>query len=150
MFRIDWNDTTQLIGRVERFFQQCRTRIRDMFSWSQCRNDISCTLQCFPFGTGNMIGHTRLAGVNVGTTQVFGRNDFSRRSFDQGWTTKEDGTILLHNDCFIGHAWDVGTTRGTTTTHDRNLWYISGTHIGLIVKDPSKMEFIWKDLCLLG
>ena len=120
------------------------------FAVVQTRHRFSRQRQRMGVVVGQMIGHPRQTGVHIAATQVFRADDFANRRFDQRRPTQKNGALVFHNDGFITHRRHIGATCGATAHDHRDLRNALRAHIGLVVKNPTKVVAVRKHIVLVG
>ena len=113
------------------------------------RDDITHNGQRMFVIFGHMINHAGPTAMQVATAKILGTDLFTRRGLDQRWASKEDRTLIAHNDAFVGHCRDISATRSTAAHHAGNLRNALGAHIGLIEEDAPEMVAVGKDFILM-
>ena len=59
---------------------------------------------------GKVVRHSTFAGMHPSATKSLLVNFFACRSFDERRSSQEHTPLLLHDDIFICHGWDICTT----------------------------------------
>jgi hypothetical protein len=59
---------------------------------------------------GKVVRHSTLTGMHPSAAKSLLVNFFTRRSFDERWSSQEHTPLLSHDDIFICHGWDICTT----------------------------------------
>src|SRR5690625_2772593 len=97
-----------------------------------------------------MIRDPRQAGMNIPTSQFFGGHLFTSGGLHQGWAGEENSPLVSDNNWFIAHCRYVGSPSSARAHNHRNLSNAFGRHIGLVVKDATKMISVREYLILIG
>jgi len=114
----------------------------------QVLNDTAAEVQGVHIISSHMVSDTRLLAVESSTAELFSSDDVSSGGLDERRTAQEDGTGLLNNDGFVGHAGDVGTTSGARAHDDSDLGNALSRHVGLVVEDATEVKLVGEDISL--
>lgn len=88
--------------------------------------------------------------VHLATTELFGSDDFTSGSLDEGGTSEEDVALFLDNDALVGHGGDVGSSGGARAHDDGYLGDALRAHAGLVVEDAAEVVGVGEDISLTG
>ena len=102
------------------------------------------------FVFGQVIRHTGLFAVQVGTPQIFGSDHLAGGRFYQWWAGQEDGGLFFHHDHFVGHGGHISAAGGAGTEHDTDLRNATGGHVGHVEKDAPEVFAVREYLVLAG
>src|SRR5215207_5455959 len=97
---------------------------------------------------GEVVGHTRTAGVDVGPAELFGGYVFARGRLHERRPAEEDRTFALDDNYLVAHRRNVGPTRRAAPHDGGDLGYAPGAHAGLVVEDASEVVPVREDLVL--
>ena len=97
-----------------------------------------------------MISYARSATVNISTAKILSCYYLTSCRLNQRRASEKNCALLFHNNRLISHSRHIGAAGCTGTHYCRNLWDITGRHIGLIKKDTAEMFAIRKHLILAG
>src|ERR1700675_1111232 len=86
--------------------------------------------------------------MHVAAAEFLGRDLLARRSANERWARKENRSLLAHYDVFVAHGRHIRTARCATAHHNRDLRDTLSGHLCLVVKNPSEVTLIWKNLGL--
>src|SRR4051794_22659067 len=78
------------------------------------------------------------------TTECFVVYVFANGCFYEVRPCQVNGTCSFHHDGFITHDRQIGTTCHTSAHNCRDLDDAFGAHLRVVVKDATKMIFVWK------
>ena len=97
-----------------------------------------------------VVGDAGAAGVDLGATQLLGRDVLAGRGLHQRRTAQEDGARALDDDRLVAHGGHVRAT-GRATAHDqRDLRDPRGRHPCLVVEDAPEVVAVREDVRLEG
>jgi hypothetical protein len=99
---------------------------------------------------GEVVGDARSAGMDVGPTQLLGRNLLAGRGLHQGRAAEEDRALLLDDHHLVAHRWHVRPARRATPHDGGDLGYALGRHPRLVVEDAPEVVLVRKDFVLQG
>ena len=95
-----------------------------------------------------LIRYSWYSGMDSSSTQLFSWHDLSCCSFDQRRTCQENGTIPFHDDVFICHGRDIGSSSCATSKHDGDLRNSFTGHLCHVVENSTKMTLSWEHFAL--
>ena len=101
---IDWNDSIEVLF-IEEWFGWLNTVScvldEGIIAEAKVLDNRSSYLEGMLLIVGEMITHTRLRAVKIGTSQLLICYNFTCGSLNERWTTEEDCTLVLYHDDFI-------------------------------------------------
>ena len=143
------DDTVQLLRVVGRGLHgQALYLIR--FVPVQVGDALARQLEGMGFVFGQVIRHTGLFTVQVGTPQIFGSDHLAGGRFYQWWAGQEDGGLFFHHDHFVGHGGHISAAGGAGTEHYTDLRNATGGHVGHVEKDAPEVFAVREYLVLAG
>ncbi len=86
--------------------------------------------------------------MNICTTQVFRRDFFPGRGFDQRRPSQKDRARPPDDHRFVAHRRDVSAACRAASHHAGNLWDACRAHPRLIVEDAAKIVAVREDFSL--
>ena len=96
-----------------------------------------------------MVGDAGLARVQVAAAEILGAHHLAGRRLHQRRPAKEDGALVLDNDCLVRHRRHVGAA-GRAGPHDHgDLWNAQGRKRRLVIEDAAEMLAVGEHLGLL-
>ena len=96
-----------------------------------------------------MVCNSRNLCVNISAAQILSRYYFTSRCLNQWRPAQENSSLPANNHRLIAHSRHISAACSTRSKHRRDLRNTLGTHPSLVVKDPSKMIPIRKNLSLI-
>ena len=96
-----------------------------------------------------VVGNPGHAGVDVGATQLLGRDHLACRRLHQRRSAEEDRALAAHDHGLVGHGRHVGTAGGAGAHHHRDLRDAERREIGLVVENPAEMLPVGENLGLV-
>jgi hypothetical protein len=99
---------------------------------------------------GQVISDSGDLTVHISASQILSRDNLSSGSLDQRGASQENGSLLLDNDTLVSHGGDIGTTGCAGSQDNSDLGNAHGRHVGLVVKDASKVLLVREDVQLAG
>ena len=88
--------------------------------------------------------------MHIAAAQLFSRDHFAGRRFHQWRAAQKYRALIFDNDRFITHRGHIGTTGCARSHHAGDLRNPFCGQVGLVIKDATKVFFVWKYLVLQG
>ncbi len=101
-----------------------------------------------PVVLGQMVGHPRDAGVDVGAAQLLGGHLLAGRRLHERRAAQEDRALALDDDRLVAHRRHVGSAGGARAHHRGDLRHPQRRHARLVVEDAPEVVAVGEHLGL--
>ncbi len=95
-----------------------------------------------------VVGDSRLLGVDVSAAQVLGGDHLSGRRLHERRTTQEDRALVADDHGLVAHRGHVGAAGRARAEHRGDLRDTQRRQPGLVVEDPAEVVAVREDLVL--
>lgn len=95
-----------------------------------------------------MVTDSWLFTMQIGSTELLFWYDFTCCCLHKWGTSQENCCLVLHHHDFVRHGWYVGTTCCAASHNYCDLRNSLGWHMGLVIKDTSKVFSVWENVVL--
>ena len=146
------DNSVEFIDRMDRFDRSLTVLgvFREVALRIQVDSDSTSKLESMCLVKSQVVTHTTLFAVEIGSTKVFLTDHFTSSCLHKRWPSQENRSSLLHHNDFVGHGRHISPTSSAATKHNSDLRNSLARHTSLVEKDTTEVVTVREHIILLG